>query len=411
MSNQNATITVYGAPWCPDCRRSKKFLTEQLIRYDWVDIDEDAAGRAFVEAKNNGKRIIPTIVFEDGSFLVEPSNAELAQKLRLQTQPKRQVYDLIIVGGGPAGLTAALYAAREGIETLVIERSGLGGQTGLTQSLDNFPGFPEGISGTSFAERLVQQARRFNVEILQAQDVASIKLEDDGCRAVELVNGMHLDAYTILVAAGASYRRLGVPGEEDYIGAGIHYCATCDGPFYQGAPNVAVIGGGNSAAEESLHLLKFAKHVNILTRGPALTASKTAADSVTTNPGISIRYNTQVTEIEGEHSKLSHVVYIDGTGQTQKLATSAAFVFIGQQPNTGFLKGVVRMDERGFILTGHDLVHGVENLPRIPFNMETSVPGIFAAGDCRAGSTKQVASAVGEGASAAIAIRDYLKTI
>lgn len=411
MSDPNAKITVYGAPWCPDCRRSKKFLTEQLIRYSWVDIDEDADGRAFVEAKNNGKRIIPTIVFEDGSFLVEPSNAELAQKLRLQTKPKRQVYDLIIVGGGPAGLTAALYAAREGIDTLVIERSGLGGQTGLTVSLENFPGFPEGISGISFAERLAQQARRFNVEMLQAQEVASIRPEEDGCRAIELANGMHLDAYTVLVASGASYRRLGVPGEEDYIGAGVHYCATCDGPFYQGAQNVAVIGGGNSAAEESLHLLKFAKHVHMLVRGSALTASKTAADSVTTNSSITVHYNTQVLEIEGEGGKLAHVVYADSAGQTQKLTTSAAFVFIGQQPNTGFLKDVVRVDDHGFIVTGHDLVHGVESPPRIPFNMETSVPGIFAAGDCRSGSTKQVASAVGEGASAAIAIRDYLKTI
>jgi thioredoxin reductase (NADPH) len=411
MSDHNPKITVYGAPWCPDCRRSKKFLTEQLIRYDWVDIDEDADGRAFVEAKNHGKRIIPTIVFEDGSYLVEPSNAELAQKLRLQTRPKRQVYDLIIVGGGPAGLTAALYAAREGIDTLVIERSGLGGQTGLTVTLENFPGFPEGISGTSFAERLVQQARRFNVEILQAQDVTAVKPEDDGCRGLELANGSHLDAYTVLVATGASYRRLGIPGEEDYIGAGVHYCATCDGPFYQGAPNVTVIGGGNSAAEESLHLLKFAQHVNMLVRGSALTASKTAADSVLSNPAITLHYNTQVVEVKGERGKLSHVVYTDGSGHMQQLATSAAFVFIGQQPNTSFLKGTLRMDERGFIVTGHDLVHAVENPPRIPFNMETSVPGVFAAGDCRAGSTKQVASAVGEGASAAIAIRDYLKTI
>lgn len=411
MSDQNAKITVYGAPWCPDCRRSKKFLTEQLIRYNWVDIDEDAAGRSFVEAKNNGKRIIPTIVFEDGSFLVEPSNAELANKLRLQTTPKRQVYDLIVVGGGPAGLTAALYAAREGIDALVIERSGLGGQVGLTVNLENFPGFPEGISGSSFSERLAQQARRFNVEMLQAQEVRSIRPEEDGCRAIELANGMRLGTYTVLIASGASYKRLGIPGEEVYIGAGVHYCATCDGPFYQGVPNVTVIGGGNSATEESLHLLKFAKHIHLLVRGSVLTASKTAADSVTTNPDITIHYNTRVVEISGEHGKLSHIVYTDGTGQTQQLATSAAFVFIGQHPNTDFLKGTVRMDESGFIITGHDLVHGVENPLRVPFNMETSIPGVFAAGDCRSGSTKQVASAVGEGASAAIAIRDYLKTI
>jgi thioredoxin reductase (NADPH) len=411
MSDQTAAITVYGASWCPDCRRSKKFLTEQFIRYNWVDIDEDAAGRAFVEAKNNGKRIIPTIVFEDGSILVEPSNAELARKLGLQTKPKRHVYDLIVVGGGPAGLTAALYAAREGIDTLVIERSGLGGQVGLTGSLDNFPGFPESISGAHFAERLVQQARRFNVEILQAQEVASIKPEEDNCRALELADGTHLHAYTILVASGASYRRLGVPGEEDYIGAGVHYCATCDGPFYRGARSLTVIGGGNSAAEESLHLLKFAKHIHMLVRGIALTASKTAADSVTTNPDVTLHYSAQVIGFKGEHGKLSHVVYTDGTRQTQTLATSAVFVFIGQQPNTSFLKDVVRMDDWGFLLTGHDLVHGLENPPRIPFNMETSLPGVFAAGDCRSGSTKQVASAAGEGASAAIAIRDYLKRI
>ncbi len=410
MADENAKITVYGAPWCPDCRRSKRFLAEQLIRYNWVDIDESAEGRAFVEAKNNGKRIIPTIVFDDGSFLVEPTNADLARKLGLQTKPKMPVYDLVVIGGGPCGLTAAIYAAREGIDTLVIERSGLGGQASLTAGLDNFPGFPDGVSGTEFSERLVQQARRFNVEILQAQEVATVEPDEEGCRAVDLSDGTHIHAYAVLIAVGASYRRLGIPGEEDYIGAGVHYCATCDGPFYKGADNVTVIGGGNSAAEEGLHLLKFVNHVNMLVRGPELTASKTAIDSVTNDPHVSITYNAKVSAIEGHDGKLTHVVYADD-GSTRKLATSAAFVFIGQKPNTDFLKGAVRMDEYGFIMTGHDLVHGIENPDRVPFNMETSMPGIFAAGDCRVGSTKQVASAVGEGASAAIAIREYLKTI
>ncbi len=411
MADQDGKIVIYGAPWCPDCRRAKKFLTERRIPYHWVDIDEDMAGRAFVETKNNGKRIIPTIMFEDGSFLVEPSNAELAQKLGLQTKPKLPVYDLVIMGGGPCGLTAAIYAAREGIDSLIVERSALGGQAGTTMSLDNFPGFPEGIGGGEFAERLVQQARRFGVEFLQAQEVVGLKPEDDGCRGIELADGTMILAYAVLIATGASYRRLGVPGEEDYLGAGVHYCATCDGPFYRGADNLTVIGGGNSAAEEGLHLLSFAKRVNMLVRGPQLTASKTALDVVTTDPNITIYYNTHVQELKGRHGKLTHVVYTDGEGKRQELSTAAAFVFIGQQPNSDFVRGLIRTDERGFIVTGHDLVHGVENLSRIPFNMETSIPGIFAAGDCRAGSTKQVASAVGEGASAAIAIRDYLKTV
>jgi thioredoxin reductase (NADPH) len=403
-------LTVYGAYWCPDCRRSKKFLSEQLIGYAWVDIEEDEAGRAIVEAKNEGKRIIPTIIFDDGTFLVEPSNAELAAKLGLQTKPQRQVYDLVVIGSGPCGLTAALYAAREGIDTLVIERSGLGGQAGTTAAIENFPGFPDGLAGAEFADRLVKQAKKFGVEILQAQEVATIGLDEMGVKAINLADGTRIHANTLLIATGASYRRMDVPGEEDFIGAGVHFCATCDGPFYKGRDNVTVIGGGNSATEEALHLLKFVPHVHMLVRGQ-LTAGKTAIDAVTSDPRISVHLNAKVAEIKGQHSKLTHVVYADADGNQQVLETAAAFVFIGQKPNTDFLKGVVRMDERGFLLTGHDLVHGVEVVTRVPFNMETSIPGVFAAGDCRAGSTKQVASAVGEGASAAIAIREYMRTI
>jgi len=412
-STTNASITIYGAPWCPDCRRSKKFLSEQRVRFNWVDIDSDEAGRAYVEHKNDGKRIIPTIVFEDDTFLVEPSNAELAQKLGLQTKPKMTVYDLIIIGGGPCGLTAALYAAREGIDTLVIERSALGGQAATTASLENFPGFPDGLSGAEFADRLTLQAQKFGVELLQAQDVVSVEADEDGVRAVDLGDGTHLHAYAVLIASGATYKRLGVPGEEDFIGAGVHYCATCDGPFYRGEEHVTVIGGGNSATEEGLHLLHFVKHINMLVRGPELTASQTAKEAVIGDPNVTVRYHARVTGIEGKDGKVTHVVYKDEDDEIRKLQTAAAFVFIGQQPNTEFVRDTLRMDEQGFLLTGHDLIHGIEavNLSRVPFAMETSIPGVFAAGDCRHGSTKQVASAVGEGASAAIAIREYLKTI
>lgn len=404
-------ITVYGAPWCPDCRRSKKFLSEHLIRYEWIDIDQDEAARAVVEAKNNGKRIIPTIVFPDGSFVVEPSNAELAQKLGLQTKPLRTAYDLVIIGGGPGGLTAALYAAREGVNTLVIEKSALGGQAGITAAIENFPGFPDGLTGAEFAERLTAQARRFGVELLQAQEVQSINPDEAGLRTITLADGTKISTYALLIASGASYKRLGIASEEDLIGAGVHYCATCDGPFYKGQSHVVVVGGGNSAAEESLHLLKFVDKVHMLVRGEELTAGKTAIEKVTHDERIIIHYQSKITDLIGKGGKLQQVVYTDETGQQQVLDTPAAFVFIGQQPNTTFLRGQLQSDERGFLVTGHDLVHHMENLSRLPFNMETSLPGIFAAGDVRHGSTKQIASAVGEGASAAIAIREFLKTV
>jgi len=406
-----AIITIYGAPWCPDCRRSKKFLSEQRIRYNWVDVDQDETARALVEAKNDGKRIIPTIIFPDGSFMVEPSDADLARKLGLLAKPKLAVYDLVIIGGGPCGLTAALYAAREGIDTLVIERSALGGQAGSTTRLENFPGFPDGLSGVEFSDRLSEQARKFGVELLQAQEVVSVIADEDGCRSINFADGAHIHAYAVLIASGASYKRLGIPGEEDFIGAGVHYCATCDGPFYRGEDTIAVIGGGNTAAEEGLHLLHFVRHVEMFVRGSALTATKTIADSVTGDPHMTVHYNTQVQSIAGEHGKVTGLIYADAQGHEATLTTHAAFVFIGQQPNTVFLRETVRLDEQGFVITGHDLTHGSEPLLRVPFPMETSVAGIFAAGDCRHGSTKQVASAVGEGASAAIAIREYLKTI
>ncbi len=241
-------ITLYGAYWCPDCRRSKKFLGEQFVPFKWIDIEQDKEAEQFVLQKNNGKRIIPTIVFEDGSFLVEPTNAELAKKLGLKTEAKKTYYDLIIIGGGPAGLTSAIYASREGADVLLIERSGLGGQAGITVGLDNFPGFPEGISGQEFSERVTQQARRFGVEILQAVDVERLE-EENGYHEVYTSDGKHYHSKAILIATGASYRRLDVPGEDDYIGAGIHFCATCDGPFYKGAKEIVVIGGGNAAVE------------------------------------------------------------------------------------------------------------------------------------------------------------------
>ena len=383
---------MYGTSWCQDCKRAKQFLGEHRVPYAFVDVDQDADGLRLVERLNDGKRIIPTIVFPDGAVLVEPSNVALAEQFGLQTHPECPYYDLVIVGGGPAGLTAALYAAREGIETLVVERSGLGGQAGVTEQLDNYPGFPDGISGADFADRLVAQCRRFGVEILSAAEVTRIT-SDGQYRAIGLANGDEVRAQAVLLAPGATYRRLGIPGETDFIGAGVHFCATCDGPFYRGQ-EMLVVGAGNSAAEGALFLARFASRVIIAVRGPELSASKLAMTKVLGNPRIEVRPNTEVKEFRGDTKLRSVLLHDTASGTDKELFPGAVFVFVGLEPNTQFLRGVVDLDEVGFVRTSPTL--------------ETSQSGVFAAGDARLGSTKQLVSAAGEGATAALMIRQYL---
>ncbi|TMC89574.1 MAG: pyridine nucleotide-disulfide oxidoreductase, partial [Chloroflexi bacterium] len=284
-------MKLYGTNWCSDCKRSKKFLGEQRIHYDYINIEEDAKGQAYVQKVQNGGLSIPTIVFGDGSILIEPSNAQLAAKLGLETKAKCEFYDLIVVGGGPTALTTAIYAARDGFDVLVIERSGLGGQAGITECLDNYPGFPEGVTGAEFANRIIEQAKRFGVELLSAQNVTRVGNDEDA-HFVETDSGHSYRGNAVLIATGSTYKLLGVPGEEDFIGAGVHFCATCDGPFYKGR-EVAVIGGGNSAVEEAAFLTRFSPRVKILVRGSELSASKVAADKAKDSPAIEVSYNTE----------------------------------------------------------------------------------------------------------------------
>jgi thioredoxin reductase (NADPH) len=412
---RQAEITLYGAYWCPDCRSSKQFLAEHQIPYNWVDIEQDKAGEQFVFEMNQGKRIIPTILFADGSILVEPSNAQLAAKLGLKTTASRHHYDLIVVGGGPAGLTAALYTAREGIDTLVIERAALGGQTIATERLENFPGFADGVEGAVFASQLHRQAERFGVEMLQAQEVVRI-YRHDNYRCLTTADESNYSARALLLAPGSRYKRLHAPGEEEFIGAGIHFCATCDGPFYKGKP-VAVVGGGNSAAEEALFLVKFVEKVTLLVRASELRASQVIREKAFSHPKIATRFNTEVVRFNGSGGKLKEVeIRNNRTGSQEVIEPAAVFVFIGLTPNSAILKGsLIQRNPWGFIITGHDLVHAGQHIQgfeeREPMFLETSVPGIFAAGDVRQGSTKQVASAAGEGATAALLIREYLKGV
>jgi thioredoxin reductase (NADPH) len=390
-------VTVYGAPWCPDCKRAKRFLAEQRVAYDWVDIDQDPAGMRHVEELQNGGRSIPTIVFDNTEVLIEPTNEELARKLGLTLEAKRGCYDLAIVGGGPAGLAAAIYAAREGIDAVVIERSGLGGQAGVTERIDNYPGFPEGVGGADLAERFIAQARRYEVELLSAVSVESIATagSEAGDLCLCLASGQEIETHAVLIATGSSYRRLGIPGEDDLIGAGVHFCATCDGPFYRGAEELLVIGGGNSALEEGLFLLKFAKRVRIVQRDPELTASRLLQDKVNNDPRFVVHRNTEVVELAGTGHLESVRLRDRATGEEQVVTPRAAFVFIGLDPNTAFLRGAVDLDARGFV--------------NDKGGFTTSLPGVFAAGDVRRGSTKQLGSAVGDGIAALIAIREYLQ--
>jgi thioredoxin reductase (NADPH) len=387
---------VYGAPWCPDCRRSKQFLAEMRVPYDWIDIDEEPAGADVVREKNDGRQIIPTIVFEDGSFLAEPSNAELARKLGLDLKAERSHYDLIIIGGGPAGLTASIYGAREGIDTLIIERSALGGQAGVTERIDNYPGFPEGIGGADLAERMIEQARKYEVELLRADTVTAIERHDDYLQVVTEA-GDRYSAGAVIIATGSTYRRLGVPGEEALIGAGIHFCATCDAPFYKGSKELMVVGGGNSALEEGLFLSQFTDKVTLLERGDELRASSLLKEKVRANPKFEILTNTEVTEFRGDRKVAAVVTRDRTTDEKVERTPEAVFVFIGLTPNTDFLGNAVKMDAQGFIETSA--------------TFQTSLAGVFAAGDVRKGSTKQLASAIGEGVTALLMVREYLKEL
>lgn len=394
ISSGEQVMTVYGAPWCPHCRRVKKFLAAHRVRYSSIDIDADPQAIERLRELQDGGQVIPTVVYPDGTHEVNPSDEALARRIGLTLEADRSAYDLVIVGGGPAGLAAAIYAAREGIDAIVVDAGGLGGQAGISDRIDNYPGFPDGISGGELADRFVAQVRRYGVELVSAVSVTAVERDHDDL-LTSLSSGQQLTSHVVIVATGSTYKRLNVPGEEDLIGAGVHFCATCDGPFYKGADEVVVIGGGNSALEEGLHLSEFARKVTVLAHS-GLTASPVLQERVRSDPQFDIRTGVDIVELAGQRGRFAAVVARDRDSQeTFRFPAAAAFVFIGLKPNNGFLGQAVDRDAGGFLVTSP--------------TMETSMAGVFAAGDVRSGSTKQLGSAVGDGIAALLMTRRYLE--
>ncbi|WP_250121162.1 response regulator [Chroococcidiopsis sp. CCMEE 29] len=413
-------IRVIGNRWSPHSHQVKDFLARNQVPYQWLDIELEEEAQRLVtcaEAKNANKAHLPLVLFPDGSRLSQPSNLQIAEKIGLRTQAERPFYDLLIVGGGPAGLAAAVYGASEGLSTVMIEREAPGGQAGSSSRIENYLGFPSGLSGADLARRAVTQARRFGVEILTPQEATSVRV-DDPYRIVTLGDGSEISCHALLVATGVSYRRLNVPGMEKLTGAGVYYGAAMTEALSCRDEDVYIIGGANSAGQAAMYFSKFARNVIMLVRSDSLTKgmSQYLIDQIEAMENITVRVNTSVVEAKGTTSLEAITIADSKTGEKETVTATSLFIFIGAMPQTDWLDGLVERDERGFILSGPDLIHDSKRprgwtLERSPFLLETNVPGIFVAGDVRHRSVKRVASGVGEGSIAVQFIHQYLSKV
>jgi thioredoxin reductase (NADPH) len=408
-------IRVAGTLWSLSSHQVKDFLTRHQIPYQWLDIEKDPQARTLVEGVSAEQTKLPVMFFPDGTVLVQPDLKDLANKVGLQTRAGLPFYDLVVLGSGPAGLAAAVYAGSEGLRCLVVEKAAPGGQAGSSPKIENYLGFPAGISGDDLTRRAVSQAKRFGVEMLSAQEAKRVLLRDS-YRIVQLADGAEISCHAVLVATGASFHTLKMEGAGDLTGAGIYYGAAYTEAMNYKDRSVAVVGGANSAAQGALYLTRFARKVSVLVRGHEPTASKYLVDAMATNEKIELLTSTDLLEVRGKNILEQVVVKNTGTGEVRTLDVSALFVFIGVRPQSQLIQDLVLCSDRGYILTGSDLIVDKRppagwTLDRLPYLFETSVPGIFAAGDVRYGTNHRVASAAGEGAVAYAMIKEYLKTL
>ena len=410
-------IRVVGNRWSPLSHAVKDFLARNRVPYQWQDVEASEEARQLVAQADDGEPRLPLVVFPDGTYLEAPENVEVAEKVGLRTRAERPFYDLIIVGGGPSGLAAAVYGASEGLKTVLIEREAPGGQAGTSSRIENYLGFPAGLSGAELSKRAVDQARRFEVEILTPQEVAEVRVEDP-YRVVRLTDGTEISCHALLITTGVSYRKLDMPGIERLTGAGVYYGAAMTEALSCKDEDVYIVGGANSAGQAAMYFSQHARKVVMLCRSNDLRKgmSEYLVKQIEDTPNIDIRVNSGVTEAFGEAHLEQLTITNSATGEEETVRAHSLFIFIGAAPRTDWLEGVVERDARGFILSGPELMRNGK-LPknwtedRDPYLLETSVPGIFVAGDVRHGSVKRVASGVGEGSIAVQFIHQYLAKV
>jgi thioredoxin reductase (NADPH) len=410
-------IRVAGSRWSRQCYVVKDFLSRNNVPYEWVDLDADAAMRELAAPLSDALVQLPVVFFADGTHLAAPTLAALAKRVGMRTRAARPFYDLVIVGGGPAGLANAVYGASEGLKTVLVEQNACGGQAGTSSRIENYLGFPAGVTGADLAQRATAQARRFGVEILSPQEMTGLRREDP-YRIVTLADGSEVSAYAVLIATGLSVRMLDVPGIESLLGAGVYYGAALSEAAAYRDMDVCVVGGANSAGQGALFFARYARKVSMLVRAGGLQPgmSHYLARRIEATPNIEVLAGTQVTGVSGR-GHLERVRLRDVRTQAEREVEMAAlFIFIGAAPRTEMLAGIVDRDDKGFIVTGPGVPPAPRRprgwpLDRDPYLFETNVPGVFAAGDVRAGANRRVAAAVGEGSAAIYTIHKYLETM
>ncbi len=410
-------IRVAGTLWSASSHAVKDFLATNRIPYQWLDIEKDPEAKALVDSVSKGQTRLPVVFFPDGTVLIDPDNLKLAESCGLQTEAKEKFYDVIIIGGGPAGLGAAVYGASEGLRTVLIEKHATGGQAGTSSFIENYLGFPKGLTGADLARRATAQAQRFGTEILTAQEVVKVRVEDP-YKIVTLSDGSELSCLALIVATGVDVRKLNLPGVDKITGAGVYYgAALTEAAHFSGEP-VFVVGGANSAGQGAMFFSRYASKVTMLVREGSLEImmSQYLVDQINDTPNIDVLTHRQVEEVHGEQRLEAITIKNHETGKLEKMQASAVFLFIGAVSHTEMLDGVVERNSAGFILTGDELMREGKRpkgwkLKRDPYLLETNVPGIFSVGDVRAGAMRRVASAVGQGSMAIGFVHQYLKTV